>query len=457
MTKKPPRRTAKKAVHHMTKKPPGFHSLSRRIVLQFSMFSLVICALYGFISFVLMYTLEDSFIEKEMLSEGDFVVSQFAQTGEWPLPRTSTMQLHFNTDSFPEDIRQQFINTPREVEFYGDQGRHYHVYRLPDHESVWLIAEVSDELLVRQIRGGVIVFLAVSGSILTSLACLVAWIIGRRTAKPLKDLAELVDGVAPEQIPNTFAHHFPNNEIGILARTLEAAFLRINQALEREKHFTRDVSHELRTPLAVIKNALELRQSQQRDALQTNSVQTHSPQEKQSNDNAIIYRVTEAAEQMDKTVSALLMLAREENTSAKKQSVNLMSLVEQAVLDNSLLLEGKEVEVDIDDSCSSQLDVQPGMVKVLLDNLLSNAFQYTQQGQVRVYFDTGKLVVEDTGPGIEADISNNLTDSGIKGSQSTGFGFGLSIVKRLCEHQGWQFSLESEQGTKVSVLLVPGV
>jgi signal transduction histidine kinase len=40
----------------------------------------------------------------------------------------------------------------------------------------------------------------------------------------------------------------------------------------------------------------------------------------------------------------------------------------------------------------------------------------------------------------------------VKGSQSTGYGFGLSIVKRLCEHQGWQLTVESNKGTVVSVL-----
>lgn len=447
----------------MAQKPPGYHSLSRRIVLQFCVFTLVICALYGLISFTLMYTLEDSFIVKELTTESDFLNRQFEQTGHWPATRQRNMQLHFSHDTFPEDIRQLAIREPNQVEFYGEQGRHYHVYALPQHKNVWLVAEVSNDLVVRKLRKGIIIFLSVSGGILTLLACLVAWLIGRRTAKPLKDLAELVDGVAPEQIPDTFAHRFPNNEIGILARTLEDTFARINRAMEREKFFTRDVSHELRTPLAVMKNALELRQSQQsdaalfsRDASTSHTSQNHSSQNhavKVEQENIIFHRVQEAAEQMDKTVSTLLMLAREENAQAKKQQINLMSLVERAVLDNALLLEGKDIDINISDSCNTQLEVQPGMLKVLLDNLLSNAFQYTQEGEVKVFFQSGALVVQDTGPGIEAAISNNLTDSGIKGSQSTGFGFGMSIVKRLCEHQGWQFSVASEQGTKVSVLL----
>ena len=342
------------------------------------------------------------------------------------------------------------MEEPKRLEFFGEQ-QHYHAYALKGYDQVWLIAEVSDELIVRKVRPGVLTFLAISTTLVTLVACFVAWLIGRRTARPLQELAELVDGalvdgalvdgVASQQIPHGFADRFPNNEIGILARTLEASFQGISHALEREQCFTRDVSHELRTPLAVIKNALELRQHQPASNLNN------------SREHAIAQRVAAAAEQMDKTVSTLLMLAREENAEAHKQAVNLLAVVEQSVLDNRSLLVGKQLEIIIDDSCNTEVVVQPGMLKVLLDNLLSNAFQYTQHGEVRVVFRAGKLVVTDTGPGIEESISAQLTQVGIKGSHSTGFGFGMSIVKRLCEHQNWHFTVDSGQGTSVSVTL----
>lgn len=411
-----------------------FHSLSRRIVLQFCIFTLVISAVYGFISFVLMYTLEDSFIEKGIQHEAAYLRTAFESTGEWPETRNQNMQLYFSKSSFPDDMRELSIEEPLRKEFYGQEGRHYHLHQFAQYPNVFLVAEVSGELLVRPIRGGVIQFLVISAILVSIIACLIAWYIGRKTTNPLKQLAELVDGVAPEQLPDKFAQSFPKNEVGILARTLEQTLARIAHAMVREKSFTRDVSHELRTPLAVIKNAVELCRTQQNSA-----------------DKAVLERIYDAADQMEKTVHTLLMLAREEHSHIAKSDTSLMPLIEKAILDNRMLLEGKQIDIEIHDNCSVNVNADANTLKVVLDNILSNAFKYTESGTVEIAYTDDKLVIRDTGPGIEPAISSQITEAGVKGQQSTGFGFGLSIVKRLCEHQDWNMDVKSSNGTTVTV------
>ncbi|WDE02920.1 HAMP domain-containing histidine kinase [Thalassomonas viridans] len=418
-------------------KPVKFHSISRRIVTQFCIFTLVLSAVYGMFCFLLLYNLEDAFIERDVQQEAKYLASGYQKTQQWPAVRNSSMNLYFSKESLPDDLRLQFNQEPQQKEFYGAEGRHYHLVRLPEHANVYLVAEVSQMLLVRPIRDGVLTFLLISGVILAFIAFVIAWLLGRKTARPLKQLADLVDGVAPENIPETFAHQYPNNEIGILARTLEHTMQRINQALEREKCFTRDVSHELRTPVAIIKNALELYQGGNKTSAE--------------DVNNIFGRIADASMQMEQTVTTLLALAREEQTSVKKESLALLPMIEQSIIDHSHLLEGKPVEVHLDDSCNTKVFAQQGMLKVLLDNLLSNAFQYTDSGEVIVSVIDGQLTIEDTGPGIEQGISENVMEPRVKGSKSTGYGFGLSIVKRLCEHQGWLLSVVSGQGTRISV------
>lgn len=421
----------------MGSKHPSYKYLSTQIVWRFCVFTLFLSAIYGFILFVLLYTLEDSFIEKKMAREITFLTSQFELTGQWPTPRSNNMSLHFSRGTFPYDIRQKALNKPQENEFFGLNDRHYHVITLPNYKNTYLVSEVSQELEVRPMREGIIKFLVVSGLIVTIIACLIAWLIGRKMAKPLRKLAELVDGVAPESVPKHFSTQFPKNEIGILANTLEDAFARISLAIDRERCFTRDVSHELRTPLAVIQNAAEL-------YISRNNTST--------SDLAIIKRIAQAAQQMEKTVETLLMLAREEHHAEKNTQVSLMTVIEHSVLNHAHMLDGKPVQVLIDDTCQQRVFCQEGMLKVLIDNLLSNAFQYTLAGEVKLYFENCVLTVCDTGPGIDPHIADNVTQAAVKSKQSTGFGFGLAIVSRLCEHSGWQLRVQSnvanESGTK---------
>lgn len=418
----------------MAQAAPKFYSLSRRIIWRFCLFTLIISGIYGLISLSLMYNLEDIFIDRGVIQEADFLSQGFAETGRWPKPRSANMQLVFALGDLPDDFRAIAIEDPQRKEFFGKDGLHYHLYRFKEHPNTFLIAEVSEQLLVRPIRGGIIQFLVISGVIVTVIACLIAWLIGKRTTRPLNQLANLVDSVKLDTLPKNFANDFPKNEVGILAHVLDDTLERIATAMARERSFTRDVSHELRTPLAVIKNAVEV--------AQLNA---------SKDENQPLQRIYQAAEQMEQTVQTLLMLAREEHGALNAQPIELLPILERTVLDNRLLLADKAIDVEIDDSCKVQLLAEPNVLKVILDNVISNAFKYTLEGQVTVSFSGQALIVSDTGPGIQSNISASVTERGVKGEQSTGLGFGLSIVKRLCEHQGWQLEVQSTSGTQVSL------
>ena len=415
--------------------PIKFHSLSRKIVSQFCLFTLVISTVYGSFCFLLMYSLEDDFIEREIRQEAQYLQQAYDQNDSWPAPRVSHMQLYFSKNTLPIDIRERYINEPTRKEFSGDDDRHYHLLALPNTENTYLVAEVSEMLLVRPISGSVLQVMMTSGLGLVFFAFIIAWQLGRNTAKPLKQLADLVNGVAPENIPKNFAKQFSNNEIGILAHTLESAMTRINQSLLREKCFTRDVSHELRTPVAIIKNAVEV----------------HRNLQPADTNNPIIDRISQASTQMEQTVTTLLTLAREEHIEADKKHIKILPLIEQSIIDQHHLINNKPIAVEVNDNCAVEVYAQSGMLTLLLDNLIGNAFQYTQEGKVTIEMQNKTLIIADTGPGIDPMISGKITDPAVKGSQSTGYGFGLSIVKRLCEHQHWSLVLSSEQGTQISI------
>ena len=84
------------------------------------------------------------------------------------------------------------------------------------------------------------------------------------------------------------------------------------------------------------------------------------------------------------------------------------------------------------------------LAAIAVGNLLQNACHFTQTGTVRVSLKPGLLVIEDTGPGIPQAVRERLFEPFVKGSDdtSTGWGLGLSIVKRVIDHLGWTIALD---------------
>jgi signal transduction histidine kinase len=81
------------------------------------------------------------------------------------------------------------------------------------------------------------------------------------------------------------------------------------------------------------------------------------------------------------------------------------------------------------------------VAKVLLGNLVKNAFAYTPAGSVEVHLAPGAWTVRDTGVGFSAP----------DGRTAGGFGIGLSLVERLARHHGWTLAhrARAPEGTEV--------
>ena len=413
-------------------------SIRKRIIAWFCWFSLLLSSVYILITFNFLYVIEDAFIDKEVKTEAEYLLTAYGATGHFPYPRQHHFSLHDNSLTMPEDMRQQYIDDPKQREFYGTQGRHYHMVEIvTPRGSTMLLAEVGNSLMVRKVSDKILKLLVVIGAVLTFAACFIAYRLANHTTQPLSDLVVEVSRVNPKKLPDNFANHYPENEIGFLARALEQSMQQIKTFVEREQHFTRDASHELRTPIAVVKNAAQI--LAQGDNLTAEQQQ-------------VLERINRASFQMEQTVATLLSLAREQSYSDTDEQVLVLPLVEKAIIQHAYLIEDKPIEVDVDVPMQEKVAVAEGVVQILIANLVSNAFHYTQRGEVIVTFKDSVLSVADTGPGIEPDIQDKLLEDRVKGANSQGFGIGLSIVKRLCEHYGFNLDVASEtDGTRISV------
>jgi signal transduction histidine kinase len=112
------------------------------------------------------------------------------------------------------------------------------------------------------------------------------------------------------------------------------------------------------------------------------------------------------------------------------------------------------------------VSIDPGRLKQVLLNLLSNALKFTKEGSVRVSVERGfgqiSIAVIDTGIGVDLDVQPKLFQKFVQaeGGHSReygGTGLGLVICKHLMEMMGGSITLHSQglgQGTTMTLMVV---
>jgi signal transduction histidine kinase len=386
--------------------------------------------LFSFVNLVFVYTVEDQFFYHQLKQEQQ---RQLSAAVTMP-PLSPLVQLYLNPADFPADIVEPFQQNQQAREIPGAEGRHYHLleFEHPAHpEPVWLLMEVSQQLVERPIRTEMLLFYAITTLLMLAAAALIGVWLSRRATRPLLSLVQLVQQAQP--LPQGFSAQFRDNEIGLLARTLEQTFARLQQFVERERAFSRDASHELRTPLSLIQSSAELL-----------LLQPELPQATQQK----LQQITAACQQMTQLINTLLTLSREqslphaEQQASPAQPVMILPLLEQLVIQHLDLIKKKQLQLDLQvaDPTLMLHQVSPVLLQMILANLLQNACSHSLPGVVLIAVDAQGLLMSN--PVAVADLPLEPASLFAKGRHSSGYGVGLGIVQRLCQHSAIELSIQ---------------
>ena len=274
--------------------------------------------------------------------------------------------------------------------------------------------------------------------VMTLMSALGGVWLSRTVVAPVADLAAKVRHRSPDDWAHPLSDDFPSGEVGELARVFDRHLMRMRAFIERERAFSADISHELRTALSVILSATEV------------LLEDESLTDKQE---LRIRRIKRAARDMSELGTALLLMVREEHALTSGGGCVLAEVVREVVEKQRHQLAGKPVEVEVHTSPELILPADPGLVEILVSNLVRNAFSYTAAGTVVVRQDAHSLTVSDTGKGMPEQAVKQVFIRHFRDMASEGAGIGLSLVKRICDRYGWQVRLESgeQRGTSVRV------
>ncbi len=407
--------------------------LRSRIIFSFLLFGTLLSSLFAISTLFLQDSLEDELIGSTLKQELDDYLVQLRRDPTLVEPFHTRIQGFVTRPGDPHQrVSAQIRNLePGVHDVETAEGYFKAAVRKDDDLWAFLIYDITEnQRLTNQLVWALVVAVLVFS--LLSLA-LGLWS-SSRIMKPVSDLAERLSQLGEETPSPELAQWFPDDEVGQLAAALDAYAERVHQLVARDREFNADVSHELRTPLAVISGATELLLAQ-RDL----------PEKTRTR----VLRIARAARQSIDITTALLHLVRaEQGTNKDSQAHSVCQIVEKLIHLHKPLLDNKPLELKIVQEDRVSVIAPESVIAVTVGNLISNAIRYTAAGEVVCTIGSGRILVDDTGPGIPETELSHVMDRHYRGEEvsGTGSGLGLAIVKRLCELYGWSIRFENRKG-----------
>ena len=405
--------------------------LRSRLIISFALFGLILTALFGAAIFYIRSNVENRLVIDTLQNEADNLVAQVRNDPNQP-PKFSTMEAWTWSDRTAYKMPLAWANLETGVHEIADLDANGHLrhYKLGVHRDPDLMGYVRydvtrDDLGRRQLVIGLILAVIV----FSTLSVLLGVWSSARVMSPVTDLARRVKQFGKTRRAEPLAPHFANDEVGELAAALDNYSDKLTALVERDREFNADVSHELRTPLAVIASTTEL-------MLASNTL-TDKLRDR-------LRRIERASRQATELTNALLLLSRSERSGPTDgETTDVARIAEQVIDMNRPNIGSKPVTVRLEIDDQVEVDAPSAVIAVALNNLIGNGIKYTPAGEVVVRVGAGRIVVEDSGPGIAAEDAERLFERGVRGEGAAGkgAGLGLAIVRRLCELYGWHVFL----------------
>jgi signal transduction histidine kinase len=272
------------------------------------------------------------------------------------------------------------------------------------------------------------------------------YLFAQRLLAPVQNISEAAKQLHKGNLNFELQGDF-SGELGLLAEQFKTMQVSVRTKIEDLEQIIHTASHDLRSPLVNIMGfTRELRES-------LNEIIDLKKEEDISNSMEVIEKNTQ---RINHLINGILQISRLERKSIVKENVDLKSLLEQLIQENSYSLKTEQVKVKIEGSNWQKVRGNGDELFQLFSNLLTNAVRYKDQTKEENWVKISckklpqKIEVHfcDNGVGIEKKYQQQIFKlfNQLNPRQHKGEGIGLAICRRIAHRHHGYLTVESTPG-----------
>lgn len=269
------------------------------------------------------------------------------------------------------------------------------------------------------------------------LVIVLVWILSKTITTPLKELSDVAEDISNLEFKKAKVKTNDEirdlaNSINIMSDKLYEAHQDLTNRNEHLKRFMGDITHELKTPIALVKAySMGIK-----DGL---------------DDGTYLDIIIKQTDQISNLIEELLRFSKLERDLLQKEEVQIEPLIKSIIDKHEIEFHAKDIHLQIDCRArDASVYVDLDKMKMVCNNLISNAIKYTTNQNIKIVLEERKdYVYFSIQNGIAPEVSTDIEKiwepfyvlEASRNKEISGTGLGLAIVKSILERHGFEYGV----------------
>ncbi|HEY1195107.1 HAMP domain-containing sensor histidine kinase [Flavobacterium sp.] len=257
----------------------------------------------------------------------------------------------------------------------------------------------------------------------------IIWLSKITSAKLWKPFYNTLNQIHDFEIDKNKAPNFPPtkiDEFDRLNKSLELLIEKNTAIYKSQREFIENAAHELQTPLALFQTKIE----------------TLSQLDLNKDQSNLVGSISNDVSRLNRLNKNLLLLSKIDNEIyLEKSPITINSYIEKHLDFFTEQADYKDITITIDFRTTLDINANPALTEVLINNLFLNAIRHNEKGgQIVVVALKNELIFQNTGVKTSLDTKKLFNRFSKNNPSSQGSGLGLAIVKKITEVNNWKIN-----------------